>query len=682
MAKNNKGGKSVPKRAPKLDSVISGAVTKPSNTPAAKSKKMARKAAAKAAKLEKRKKKRAEKQRKKEEKEAKKAGGEAEKAKKGKKGATSKPESGSEAEAKTKDAKVAPAIARAALVGEKPVSTRAADSDTSDSSDSSDSDSDNKASAPKAVQYTKTERTAHSTPPATKKIVAAKEDDSPNDSSSEDSSESESEAEVKPAPKANGLKPVIAAKSAAKNGAKKVIAAKEDDYSDDSSSEDSSESESEAEVKPAPKANKLKPNVTAKPTVKDKAKKVATAKEGGFSDASSGDDSSESEGEAEAKRALRVNDSKPVASAKNATRNEESGTEDSADSDDSSESESESEPEKAKPVLKTNGSVLKAMNESDDTESESDEESEESAGSDDDDGEEEVHASKKRKAAEPTEPTAKKAKAETGAAVSKDSPKNLFVGNLSWNVDEEWLYREFEEFGEIVGCRVISDKATGRSKGFGYVEFANATDAAKALKMKKGAQVDGRAINVDFTTPRPDDANPHERANSRAQNYGDEASPESDTLFVGNLSFDVDENLVGEEFGKWGTVMTVRLPTDMETGNLKGFGYVQFASVEEAKSALEGMRGVAINGRPCRLDFSTPRQNSGGDFSRGGGRGRGRGGFDRGGRGGARGRGGFERGGRGGGRGGRGGFGDRGGKFNSTNRGGFGDYRGKKTTFE
>ncbi|KAI9869128.1 MAG: hypothetical protein M1813_002952 [Trichoglossum hirsutum] len=622
MGKNNKRGKSAPKRAPKLDSVRSGAVTKPSNTPASMSKKLARKAAAKLAKLEKKKKKKAEKEEKKAKKAMKKVTPKSipESTAAGDSDAVMKDDnSESEVEVKTKNVKVAPAVTKAAAVSAKPNGkAKAADSDTSDSSDSSDSDSNNKANAPKAVQSTKAvERAVRSTPPATEKIAAAKKDDSSDDSSSDDSSESESEVEVKPTPKANGFKPVTAAKPTTKDAG-----------SSEEDSEDSDDSESESEskmAKPAPKGSGSKPIITAKPSTKD----------------------------------------------------EGSSEEDSEDSDDSSESESE----KAKPVLKTNGSVLKAADESDDSESESDsdgsEESEES------DGEEEESASRKRKAANTAEPIAKKVKAENGAVASEDGPKNLFVGNLSWNVDEEWLAKEFEEFGEITGCRVISDKATGRSKGFGYVEFANATDAAKALKVKKSAQIDGRAINLDFSTPRPNDANPRDRADSRAQNYGDEASPESDTIFVGNLSFDVDENLIGEEFGKWGTVTHVRLPTDMETGNPKGFGYVQFASVEEAKSALEGMRGVAINGRPCRLDFSTPRQNSGGDFSRGGGRGRGRGGFDRGGRGGgSRGRGGFDRGGRGGGRGGRGGFGDRGGRGGGTNRGGFGDFKGRKTTFE
>lgn len=138
----------------------------------------------------------------------------------------------------------------------------------------------------------------------------------------------------------------------------------------------------------------------------------------------------------------------------------------------------------------------------------------------------------------------------------------MFIGNLSWNIDDEWLYREFEEFGEITGARVITDKESGRSRGFGYVEFAKSESAAAALKAKKDQDIDGRPANVDFSTPRSEEA-PKDRAQSRAAQFGDSSNPPSDTLFCGNLSFDVDENMVGEAFGEHGTVVNVRLPTDM-----------------------------------------------------------------------------------------------------------------------
>lgn len=69
----------------------------------------------------------------------------------------------------------------------------------------------------------------------------------------------------------------------------------------------------------------------------------------------------------------------------------------------------------------------------------------------------------KRKADSEALPALKKSKTE--AAGSDAGKKNLFVGQLSWNVDEEWLTREFERFGELSGVRVMTDKNTGRSKG-------------------------------------------------------------------------------------------------------------------------------------------------------------------------------------------------------------------------
>ena len=140
--------------------------------------------------------------------------------------------------------------------------------------------------------------------------------------------------------------------------------------------------------------------------------------------------------------------------------------------------------------------------------------------------------------------------------------------------------------------------------------------------------------------------------------------------------------MLGEEFGNYGTITRVVLPTDRESGSLKGFGYVGFSTTEEAQEAMNNLNGYSIAGRPIRLDFATARSNDG--PPRGG-----RGGGSFGGRGGGRGGGGF--GGRGGGRGG--GFGDRGGRgrggrgnsgggrMNSTNRGGFGDHKGNKITF-
>lgn len=114
----------------------------------------------------------------------------------------------------------------------------------------------------------------------------------------------------------------------------------------------------------------------------------------------------------------------------------------------------------------------------------------------------------------------------------------------------------------MTGARIITDKESGRSKGFGYIDFADSASAAKALEGLKDTDLDNRKLNLDFAAQRDNNA-PRDKAASRAQQFGDSQNPASDTLFVGNLSFEADENIVGEAFGEHGTVTNVRIPTDM-----------------------------------------------------------------------------------------------------------------------
>lgn len=72
----------------------------------------------------------------------------------------------------------------------------------------------------------------------------------------------------------------------------------------------------------------------------------------------------------------------------------------------------------------------------------------------------------------------------------------LFVGNLSWGTDSQKLEEFFSQAGEVVSAFIVKDRETKRSRGFGFVEFANAEDAAKALEMFDGAELDGREIKV------------------------------------------------------------------------------------------------------------------------------------------------------------------------------------------
>jgi RNA recognition motif-containing protein len=79
---------------------------------------------------------------------------------------------------------------------------------------------------------------------------------------------------------------------------------------------------------------------------------------------------------------------------------------------------------------------------------------------------------------------------------------NIYVSNLSFNVQDEDLKSYFADYGEVTSAKVINDKETGRSRGFGFVEMSDDAAAQKAITELDGATVDGRAIKVSVAKPR------------------------------------------------------------------------------------------------------------------------------------------------------------------------------------
>ena len=81
---------------------------------------------------------------------------------------------------------------------------------------------------------------------------------------------------------------------------------------------------------------------------------------------------------------------------------------------------------------------------------------------------------------------------------------NIYVSNLSFAVQDEDLQSYFAEYGEVSSAKVIMDKFTNRSKGFGFVEMSDDAAANKAIAELDGAMVDGRAIRVNVAKPKED----------------------------------------------------------------------------------------------------------------------------------------------------------------------------------
>ena len=86
---------------------------------------------------------------------------------------------------------------------------------------------------------------------------------------------------------------------------------------------------------------------------------------------------------------------------------------------------------------------------------------------------------------------------------------NIYVGNISFRMSDEEMREAFAAYGEVTSCKIIMDRETGRSKGFGFVEMSNDADGTRAINELNGRDIGGRELRVNEARPREDA--PHRR---------------------------------------------------------------------------------------------------------------------------------------------------------------------------
>jgi cold-inducible RNA-binding protein len=82
--------------------------------------------------------------------------------------------------------------------------------------------------------------------------------------------------------------------------------------------------------------------------------------------------------------------------------------------------------------------------------------------------------------------------------------KNIFVGNLSYDSTEDSVRALFERYGVVNSARIMTDRETGRSRGFAFVEMENESEADQAIQALNGYKMEGRALNVNEARPKPE----------------------------------------------------------------------------------------------------------------------------------------------------------------------------------
>ncbi|CDY52758.1 BnaA07g37730D [Brassica napus] len=179
----------------------------------------------------------------------------------------------------------------------------------------------------------------------------------------------------------------------------------------------------------------------------------------------------------------------------------------------------------------------------------------------------------------------------------------LFVGNLSFDVDSAQLAQLFESAGTVEMVEVIYDKVTGRSRGFGFVTMSTAAEVEAAAQQFNGYEFEGRPLRVNAGPPPPK----REESFSRGPRSGGSGSGSSDRVYVGNLSWGVDDMALESLFSEQGKVVEARVIYDRDTGRSKGFGFVTLGSPQEVTRAISSLNGADLDGRQIRVSEAEAR---------------------------------------------------------------------------
>ncbi|XP_036002366.1 ELAV-like protein 2 isoform X3 [Fundulus heteroclitus] len=152
----------------------------------------------------------------------------------------------------------------------------------------------------------------------------------------------------------------------------------------------------------------------------------------------------------------------------------------------------------------------------------------------------------------------------------EDSKTNLIVNYLPQNMTQEELKSLFGSIGEIESCKLVRDKITGQSLGYGFVNYVDPKDAEKAINTLNGLRLQTKTIKVSYARP-------------------SSASIRDANLYVSGLPKTMTQKELEQLFSQYGRIITSRILVDQVTGVSRGVGFIRFDRRVEAEEAIKGL---------------------------------------------------------------------------------------------
>ncbi|AMD18617.1 HBL285Wp [Eremothecium sinecaudum] len=171
------------------------------------------------------------------------------------------------------------------------------------------------------------------------------------------------------------------------------------------------------------------------------------------------------------------------------------------------------------------------------------------------------------------------------ADLSRDINK-MFIGGLNWETTEDNLREYFSKYGAVTEVKIMRDGTTGRSRGFGFLSFADASSVDEVVKTQH--ILDGKVIDPKRAIPR-------------------EEQDKTGKIFVGGIGPDVRPKEFEEFFSQWGSIIDAQLMLDKDTGRSRGFGFITYDSPDAVDRVCQN-KFIEFKGKRIEIKRAEPRQ--------------------------------------------------------------------------
>ncbi|TRY79911.1 hypothetical protein TCAL_12772 [Tigriopus californicus] len=181
-----------------------------------------------------------------------------------------------------------------------------------------------------------------------------------------------------------------------------------------------------------------------------------------------------------------------------------------------------------------------------------------------------------------------------GPVSERNQDATIYVGGLDEKVSESLVWELFVQAGPVVNVHMPKDRVTLMHQGYGFVEFLTEDDADYAIKIMNMIKLYGNPIRVN-------------KASAHQKNLDVGAN-----IFIGNLDPEVDEKLLYDTFSAFGVILTTpKIQRDPDSGNSKGFAFINYASFEASDAAIEAMNGQYLCNRAISISYAFKKDSKG-----------------------------------------------------------------------